>query len=284
MIAAIQYKLTSASILPLEVQRQEKVIKNARLTQIEQDLETIAKQFILNKSGIETFVQSKLDKLFRLRITCLNELIANHQQTDDIEAHLSTLLKAFETNTRFTYLHKNILVALKTNLQGIQPWMPQQEVITGIDFADWQPIPKQSLQSFLNLIRLSALPFDFRLYQTWMIASLQIEFVVLTALVIHEKHLPIEDAKINQLAVFIACAAQTFGHISEQIGRSVNPNNAPLKQHRLFFDDLEDELDESPFNIQHILENHTIQWENLPLVQRLFENAPFDDMLKSLTP
>ncbi|MEO0041735.1 MAG: hypothetical protein RL329_1183 [Bacteroidota bacterium] len=41
MIAAIQYKLTGASILPLEVHRQEKVVKNARLTQIEQDLETI---------------------------------------------------------------------------------------------------------------------------------------------------------------------------------------------------------------------------------------------------
>jgi hypothetical protein len=268
----------------LEVHRQEKVFKNTRLTQLEQDLETITKQFILSRHGIEAFVQSKLDKLFRLRITCLNELIANQQQMDDIEGDLATLLRGFETNMRFSYLHKNILFALKTNLEGIQPWIPPQEASTGIDFADWQPIPKQSLQSFLNLMKFSALPFDFRLYQAWLIASLQIEFGIITTLVIHEKKLCIEDAKINQLAIFISYAAQTFGHISEKIGRSVNLNNTPLKQHRLFFDDVEDELDESPLNIQYILENHTIQWGDLPLVQRLFENAPFDEMMKSLIP
>jgi hypothetical protein len=284
MIAAVQYKLTSASMLPLEVRRQDKVQKDTTLTKLEQDLELLAKQFVLSKQGIETFTHSKLDKLFGLRIACLNWLIKNRKEIDDAESDLAMLLIDFKTNDRFSYLYQTILVAIQANIEGIQCLMSPKDTQTEMDFTDWQPIPKQSLQSYFNLMKLTALPFDFRLYQSWVIASLQIEFGVIVTLVIHEKKLPINDLKINELTLFIAYAAQTFRAATiEMSGVTTRPKKEPLMPNwndntSFFGQDLPSTLDESPFDIQHILENHTIQWEYLPLVQQLWSNVPFDEL------
>ncbi|MEN9610397.1 MAG: hypothetical protein RLZZ628_1211 [Bacteroidota bacterium] len=273
MIAAAQYKLTSASMLPLEVRRQDKATEDTILTKIEHDLEILTKQFILSKQGIETFVQSKLDKLFGLRITCLNWLIKNRKQTVIEESDWATRLIDFKTNDRFSFLYQNILLAIQANIQGIQSLMSPNDAQSEMDFTDWQPIPKSSLQTYFNLMRLTALPFDFHLYQTWVIASLQIEFGVIATLVIHDKKLPINDFKINELAILTAYAAQTFRTISMEMSGVKSVSSTPKGNvDTLVFESIST-LDESPFNIQYILENHTIQWENFSLVQQLFKHG-----------
>jgi hypothetical protein len=284
MIAAAQYKLTSASMLPLEVRRQDKTTEDIILAKIEHDLEILTKQFILSKQGIETFVQSKLDKLFGLRITCLNWLLKNQKQTAIEASDWATRLIDFKNHDRFSFLYQNILLAIQANIQGIQGLMSPNDTQSEMDFTDWQPIPKSSLQTYFNLMRLTALPFDFHLYQAWVIASLQIEFGVIATLVIHDKKLPINDLKINELAILTAYAAETFREISIEMSgvkRTTAMSKEPVDTLRF---EAIPALDESPFDIPYILENHTIQWENFSLVQELFKGAPFEDMEKSLTP
>jgi hypothetical protein len=90
--------------------------------------------------------------------------------------------------------------------------------------------------------------------------------------------------KINELAILTAYAAQTFRTISMEMSGVRSISSTPKGNVDTSVFESISTLDESPFDIQYILENHTIQWENFSLVQQLFEGAPFDDMEKSLTP
>ena len=42
------------------------------------------------------------------------------------------------------------------------------------------------------------------------------------------------------------------------------------------------ELDETPFDLEYIRKNHTVQWEHLDELRELFADAPFDAMLEDL--
>jgi hypothetical protein len=43
------------------------------------------------------------------------------------------------------------------------------------------------------------------------------------------------------------------------------------------------EMDETPFDIEYIRKNHTVQWEHIDELRELFTDAPFDAMLEDLS-
>lgn len=280
MVAA-QYKITNASMFPLEAHSKNQHAQDAVLSKLEQDMTKIVKQFIKSRLYIKTFIDSKIDKLFDFRIMSLNWLIKNRMDFIHSETDLKMILTEVKADHRFSFLYQSLEFAIRTNIQGLHRLVPPSVTEKEIDFANWQPIQKQSLKSYFSIMQLASLPFDFELYQKCVIASLQIEFVLMSISIIQQKQLAINSLKINQLSFFVVQAAQMFEHATKAMTVETKPLSS--KEPLSFLEEMESwTMDETPINMEEIIQNHAIQWDQFSVLQKLFEDAPFDEMEKCL--
>jgi hypothetical protein len=291
-MVAVPYKITNAFMYPLEVRHQRPFPQDAVLSKMDHELERMVKQFVLTRKDIQTFFQPKIDKLFDLRITSLNWLLKNQIALTHLETDWESTLIDFKTNDSFSFLYQTILAAIQANIEGINHLIPVQEVRNQNRRNAYRPLPKLPLKTHLNLMQFMVEPFafDMDLYEQWLIASLQIEFGVLVAVCLHDKKIPIKTVKINELSFFLIGATQQFKAISQQLKGIAVPNPSFLNDETSFFlsSFLENshagKLDESPFDRDQMIQKYRIDWNDLPQLQALFKDAPFDDMEQSLTP
>ena len=181
MGAAIQYKITNAFMFPLEMRHQQQSSKDLALSKMEHELEKMVRQYILTRKDVQTFFQPRIEKLFDFRISSLNWLLKNQIPVTHLVEDLETTLIQFKQNNTYSFLYQNIIYAIQANIEGINHLMPTQQTVTQHPIQKWQPLPKLSIKEHLNLMHFMVQPLDVDLYEQWLIASLQIEFVILVA-------------------------------------------------------------------------------------------------------
>lgn len=289
-MVAVQYKITNAFMFPLEVRHQQQPATDAALSKMEHELERIIRQFLLTRKDIQTFFQPKIDKLFDFRITSLNHLLKNQVPVTHLVQDLERALIDFKKDDAYSFLYQNIIHAIQANIEGINSLMPLQAAAKDSPIRNWQPLPKLSFKEHINLMHFMVQPFEVDLYEQWLITSLQIEFVMLIAVFLHEKKTPLKLVKINELSFFLITATQQFRAITKKMKQGSNWNaSAPVTDDSENFSVasfLENAgmLDESPFNREEMIQKYRIDWTHLPQLQDLFKDAPFDEMEQSLTP
>ncbi len=282
MGAAVQYKITNAFMFPLEMRHQQQSSKDIVLSKMDHELEKMVKQYILTRKDIQTFFQPRIEKLFDFRISSLNWLVKNQIPVTQLVKDLENALIQFKQNNTYSFLYQNIIYALQANIEGINHLMPTQQTVTQHPIQKWQPLPKLSIKEHLNLMHFMIQPLDVDLYEQWLIASLQIEFVILVAVFLSEQKLILNSLKINELSFFLIVATKQFKTISQKMKGASYPNILEDTESFSSASFLENSqagiLEETFFNRDEMIQKYKIDWTNLPQLQALFKDAPWEDM------
>ena len=207
-------------LMPLDAYYRGRNKQDRELLDIVGGVETMVKQFVGGSTPIEPFVNLNIDRLFSIRITSVNWLIKNNMDIGNFDFVAEDALATFKNDPIFSVLYENISFAIRTNIKSIDYLLSASNypnLSNSVDASTLDIIPELSLTQFLNVFTMSA-PASIAIpYTDWLMASLHIEFGILAAFVIYKEKLSINTLKINELAFFIADAAQTFGAVTREL-------------------------------------------------------------------
>ena len=209
-----------AFLLPLDAFYRGNNKQDKDLLSIVGGIETLVKQFVERSTPIEPFVNQNIDALFSIRIKSLNWLIKNDNTMGNFDAFAENALVNFKYDPNFSLLYENVFFAIRTNIRSINYLLnpsKQPHSSSALDFSRIDAIPELSLTQYLNVFTMSAPDTIAIPYTDWLMSSLYMEFGILAAFVIHREKWSIDTAKINELAFFIADAAQTFGAVTKEL-------------------------------------------------------------------
>jgi hypothetical protein len=220
---AINYKLESF-VAPLNAYYSRKNAPDVQLLKIVRSIENMVKNYVQSPHSVQTFANSELDTLFELRLLSLKWLTDNNLVLYDLDNLFEHEFSIMKNDPQWAVLHQNILFALRVNIRSVNSVLESPQSSNAkrrIDFSDLPTIPQLSFSDFLTTISLTAPDAILTPYVDWLIASLYIEFGILTTFVIYKEKIAIDTTKTDALASFIADSAQTFGAIT----REMKPQN-----------------------------------------------------------
>jgi hypothetical protein len=203
-------------------------------------------------------------------------LLKNQVPVTHLVQDLERALIDFKKDDAYSFLYQNIIHAIQANIEGINSLMPLQAAAKDSPIRNWQPFPKLSFKEHINLMHFMVQPFEVDLYEQWLITSLQIEFVMLIAVFLHEKKIPLKLVKINELSFFLITATQQFRAITKKMKQGSEPNAPvtddvePFSLVAFLENDQAGMVDESPFNREEMIQKYRIDWTHLPQLQDLF--------------
>ena len=208
-----------AFLFPLDVYYTGRNKQDEELSKIVGAIETVVKQFIDSKHPIELFFNQNIDAIFSFRMSSLKWLISNKIIIDDFGSLLEEELTLFKSDPKFSVLYQNVLFAIRTNIRSVNSLLnPLKDLHSkgGLDFSEMEEFAETSFKQFVG--SLGHVPdFIAAPLLDWVISSLQIEFGVISAFVIHKERLSVDVVKVNELSFFIADAAQAFGAITKEL-------------------------------------------------------------------
>ena len=230
-MSALSYNYNVDTFLfPLNAYYTGRNKQDEELSKIVSAIETVVKQFIDSKQPIELFFNQNIDAIFSFRMSSLKWLISNKITINDFDSLLEEELTYFKSDPKFLVLYQNVLFAIRTNIRSINSLLnPSKDLHSkeGLDFSKIEEFAETSFKQFIG--SLGQVPdFIAAPLLDWVISSLQIEFGIISAFVIHKERLSIDVVKVNELSFFIADAAQTFGAITKELKPKMPKKNTNI--------------------------------------------------------
>lgn len=181
---------------------------------------------LISNKKMKPFIDSILPKVFNFRVKAIKWLIEEERLDlfgviDEIYPQLEEL----KQNPKLEILVENILFAIRCNEKVVQRLIASNE-FSGEDFAsDASKLQIITYSQFLATLAFS-IPDDSTAQKIvdWVNASLYIELVILSAVIIQDKKLKINNRAINELSFLIADAAQEYSAIATEL-ETLNPSS-----------------------------------------------------------
>lgn len=179
------------------------------------------KHIIISGSPIKPKLDKFLPKIFNFRLLALKWICG--QPDIDLrhlldEAYPS--LEALKNNPRLALLAENTLFAVRCNSRVLQAVIGEDDSAASEElYKQFSEAPYATYEQFFWTLAHSIPDQDaLQTIVDFCHASLYIEFILLSAIMIDEEKLDVSDATINELAFLIADAAQEYSAIATLMG------------------------------------------------------------------
>lgn len=205
------------------------ILKPALKKELDEILSNI-RVFLINKNTVKQHLNDILPSVFNFRIKAIKWLIENDTSNpSEILDEVYLKFEELKKNNIFGILIENILFALRCNKRVVGEYAGTGNFSVKSFKAYASALPAITYEQFLSSIAFNVPDNDMaQKFVDWVNSSLYIESIILSALIIKEEKLNVEDEVINELSFLIADAAQVYSAIAVELGViKTNSKNHP---------------------------------------------------------
>jgi len=181
---------------------------------------TEIKDIITTSKKVKPLLDSMLPRVFNFRIKAIKWLVEEGElnlsgMMDEIYPQLEDLRQ----NPKLEILAENILFAVRCNYRVVKALIGSGDFSDENFASNTAELPTITYGQFLATLAYSV-PDDEAAQKIvdWVNASLYIEFIILSAVIINDEKLKASEKVINELSFLISDAAQEYSAIAFELG------------------------------------------------------------------
>ncbi len=152
----------------------------------------LVKQAIQQEMPLKPYFSQYVLTILQFRFELFQQFPEFAANLDSLYDEIAQELTEWETEPRFVVLNENIGFALRTNRRILQPLLHK------------------------NIMEILDITSPW--FEEWVLASVLIEFGLITEMILRHEEITITDKRINDFAELVADAAQDFGALSRMLG------------------------------------------------------------------
>jgi hypothetical protein len=181
---------------------------------------TEIKEGLTTKKKIKPLLDTMLPRVFNFRIKAIKWLAEEGElDLSSIIDEMYPQLENLRQNPELEILAENILFAVRCNKRVVEALIDSEEFTEEKISSNVIELPAITYGQFLATLAYG-IPNDEAAQKIvdWVNASLYIEFIILSAVLINDEKLKVSEKIINELSFLIANAAQEYSAIATEIG------------------------------------------------------------------
>ena len=178
------------------------------------------KHGLATNKKVKPLLDKMLPRVFNFRVKAIKWLVEEGElDLSNIMDEIYPQLEDLRSNSKLEILVENILFALRCNKRVVKALIGSGEFSEERFATNAIELPAITYGQFLATLAFSV-PDDEAAQKMvdWINASLYIEFIILSAVIINDEKLKVSEKVIKELSFLIANAAQEYSAIATELG------------------------------------------------------------------